>query len=44
MPHVWAVLLLTGCSSVSGWFDNDEPPPLEGERISVLALQKELNR
>ncbi|MCB1562459.1 MAG: PQQ-binding-like beta-propeller repeat protein [Alphaproteobacteria bacterium] len=45
-PLLFAVCLggfaLTGCSSVSGWFDNDEPPPLEGERISVLALQKEL--
>lgn len=30
--------LLTGC----GVFDDDEPPPLKGERISVMELQKSL--
>ncbi len=38
----FALLLLTGCSTVDGMFDGDEPPPLEGERISVLELQKSL--
>ncbi len=35
------ILALTGCSSVTDVFDN-ESPALEGERISVLELQKSL--
>lgn len=38
---LFAVLLLTGCSTVGDMFA-DEDPPLEGERISVLELQKSL--
>ncbi len=38
-----SVLALSACSSVSGIFtDKDDRPPLEGERISVLELQKKL--
>lgn len=33
-----SALLLTGC----GMFDDNEPPPLEGERISVMEMQKSL--
>ncbi|MCB1555987.1 MAG: PQQ-binding-like beta-propeller repeat protein, partial [Alphaproteobacteria bacterium] len=36
------LLCLGACSTVGGWFDKDETPPLEGERISVLALQSSL--
>lgn len=32
---------LSGCSTISGWFEGDEKR-LEGERIPVLQLQKEL--
>ncbi len=40
---VSSVLLLNACSSVSGMFSKKETtPPLEGERISVLELQKTL--
>lgn len=35
-------LSLTGCSLLSSWFDEEEDPPLPGERISVLELQKAL--
>ena len=35
-----AVFALAGCGS--NWFDKDEPAPLEGERISVLELQRNL--
>lgn len=35
-------LLLTSCSSISGVFDKEETPPMEGNRISVLDLQKTL--
>lgn len=34
--------LLTGCSTVKQFFGETEGKPLEGERISVLQLQKEL--
>lgn len=33
---------LTGCSAIGDWFEEDEKPPLPGERISVLELQKAL--
>lgn len=35
-------ILLSACSSISGVFTDEEKPPLEGERISVLELQKSL--
>ena len=34
-----AVLLLTGCS----WFGGDEKPPLPGDRVSALQLNRQLN-
>jgi outer membrane protein assembly factor BamB len=38
-----ALLLLGACSSMKGWFtEGDDLPPLKGERISILQLQKEL--
>jgi outer membrane protein assembly factor BamB len=37
------LLLITGgCSKVGGIFDGEDEPPLPGERISVLELQKSL--
>lgn len=33
---------LGGCSTVSGWFTKDKPPPLPGDRISVLLNQRTL--
>ena len=36
------ILILGSCSSVSGMFEKDETPKLEGKRISVLELQKTL--
>lgn len=35
-------MLLSACSSISDVFTSEERPPLEGERISVLELQKSL--
>lgn len=29
-------LLLAGCDTVGGWFGSSDPPPLPGERVSVL--------
>jgi len=37
-----SVSLLTGCETVSGLFGDEGLPPLPGERISILQLQKEL--
>jgi len=37
-----SVSLLTGCGAVSDMFGEEGPPPLPGERISILQLQKEL--
>lgn len=37
-----AVLLLAGCSAIGDFFDSDSQPPLPGERISALQLQKDL--
>ncbi len=37
-----AIVILTGCSTVSDLFSSDDAPPLEGERISVLELQRSL--
>lgn len=37
-----AILTLGGCSKVSGVFEEKKAPPLEGERISVLELQRTL--
>lgn len=39
---VFSILILNSCSSVSGMFEKDEEPKLEGKRISVLELQKTL--
>lgn len=36
------LLSLNACSTVSGVFDEKEKPPIEGKRMSVLALQKSL--
>ena len=36
------IAVLTGCSGISDMFSEDERPPLEGERISVLELQQTL--
>ncbi|MDH5722648.1 MAG: PQQ-binding-like beta-propeller repeat protein [Alphaproteobacteria bacterium] len=36
------VLSLSACSTVSKVFDEKENPPIEGKRLSVLALQKSL--
>ncbi len=38
-----SLLALNACSAVGGYFSDDEKPPLEGERISVLELQKALS-
>lgn len=35
-------IILGGCSSVSSIFEEKKDPPLEGERISVLALERTL--
>ena len=37
-----ALALLAGCSSISSVFDEDDKPPMEGERISVLELQESI--
>jgi len=36
------ILSLNACSTVSGVFDEKEKAPIEGKRLSVLALQKSL--
>lgn len=36
------VALLTGCSSVKDVFSSSEEAPLPGERVSILALQKQI--
>lgn len=41
--YIFAVLALTSCSTVGDMFqDSGDDAPLEGERLSVLELQKEL--
>ena len=40
---VAGAFLLTGCGS-DGWFGESEDPPLPGERIAVLALERALER
>lgn len=35
-------LLLAGCSSIGGWFGESDAPPLPGERISVLQLERKV--
>jgi outer membrane protein assembly factor BamB len=39
---VTALASLTGCQSAKKLFGDSEPPPLAGERISVLELQKQM--
>jgi len=39
---LFAVALLSGCSTVKDVFSEDDETPLEGERISILELQKNL--
>lgn len=39
-----AVLALSACSSVSGWFGEDEAAPLEGERLSLYDFEKTLQQ
>ena len=34
-------MTLAGCGG-GGWFGDSEPPPLPGERISVLRLERQL--
>ncbi len=41
-PILLTATLLTGCSGFSDMFREDDRPPLEGERISVLELQQNL--
>lgn len=36
------LLSLSACSTIDNWIGDDEEPPLEGERISVLELQSAL--
>lgn len=40
LPLIALTLLLAGCGGT--WFGDDEDPPLEGERISVLELQQSI--
>lgn len=40
---VAVMFLLSGCNAAKDWFQEDSKPPLPGERISVLQLQKELS-
>lgn len=37
-----ALVTLGGCSKITNPFEKDKPAPIEGERISVLELQKSL--
>lgn len=37
------VLVLGGCSTVTGWFSKSPDPPLPGDRIAVLLHQRTLN-
>lgn len=39
---VAASVLLSGCTMTQDWFTQDSEPPLKGERISILQLQKDL--
>ncbi|MFK7839490.1 MAG: PQQ-binding-like beta-propeller repeat protein [Bdellovibrionales bacterium] len=39
---LFASLIITSCSGLSDAFTEEDAPPLEGERISVLELQKAL--
>lgn len=42
LPLLFTAVLITGCSGLSDAFREDDKPPLEGERISVLELQQTL--
>ncbi|MCB9987802.1 MAG: PQQ-binding-like beta-propeller repeat protein [Rhodospirillales bacterium] len=37
-----SVTAVTACSTIGGWFEEEDKAPLPGERISVLELQKNL--
>lgn len=39
-----STLFLAGCSTVDGWFGQSERGPMPGERISVLQLERSLER
>jgi len=41
---VCAVMVLSACSSISGWLGDDEAPPLEGERMSLYDFEKTLQQ
>lgn len=42
LPVLSAVLFLSGCASGKNFFASEAEPPLPGDRISILQLQKEL--
>ena len=42
LPLLVATILVTSCSGITDAFREDDKLPLEGERISVLELQKNL--
>jgi outer membrane protein assembly factor BamB len=37
-----ALVALTGCDTVSGWFSGKEEPPLPGKRVSILVQEQSL--
>ena len=37
-----SLTMLVACDTVGDFFDDDETPPLEGERLSVLQLERQL--
>ncbi len=42
LAALMAVMSLSGCKMVGDLFGKEGPPPLQGERLSILQLQKEL--
>ena len=37
-----SLLVMTACDTVGDFFGDDEPPPMAGERLSVLQLERQL--